>query len=323
MVARSKPNEIRITREYDAPVAMVWDAWADPEQVAQWWGPRGFTITTHSKELRVGGVWRYTMHGPDGTDWPNTTVYHEVVEHEKLVYDHGGSEDRPPLFRVTVLFVERDGKTLMDMTMALPTPEEAEATRVMIKEKGGNGTWDRLAEYLADRKGVSSFVINRSFDAPRDAVFAMWIDPEHFANWLPPNGCEMEFLRSDVREGGESFYRWISVQQDFSIYVRLEYHTIDVPNRLVYVQRLCDENGRPAKHPILHDFPEAMLTTVDLKEEGPNATRVTLTWAPQGEATAEEVQAFLDTRSSMTQGWTGSFDKLEGVLLSTRSETVG
>jgi uncharacterized protein YndB with AHSA1/START domain len=55
MAARNKPNELRIIRVYDTPVAAVWDAWTDPEQVAQWWGPRGVTLTTESKDLRPGG----------------------------------------------------------------------------------------------------------------------------------------------------------------------------------------------------------------------------------------------------------------------------
>ena len=92
MAAKNKSNEIKITRVYDAPVKTVWDAWTDPEQVAQWWGPRGFTLTTHSKDLRVGGHWRYTMHGPDGTDFENTTKYFEVEKYSRLVYDHGGND---------------------------------------------------------------------------------------------------------------------------------------------------------------------------------------------------------------------------------------
>jgi uncharacterized protein YndB with AHSA1/START domain len=83
MAAKNKSNEIKITRVYDAPVEAVWDAWTDPEQVAQWWGPRGFTLTTHSKDLRPGGSWAYTMHGPDGTDYPNKTHYFEVEKHAK------------------------------------------------------------------------------------------------------------------------------------------------------------------------------------------------------------------------------------------------
>src|SRR6201991_4759795 len=118
-MAPAKPNEIQIIRVYDAPVKAVWEAWTDPAQVAKWWGPRGFTLTTHSKDLRVGGHWHYTMHGPDGTDYVNTTKYFEVEEQKKLAYDHGGHEDRPPLFRVTALFSEvSKGKTKLEMSMA-------------------------------------------------------------------------------------------------------------------------------------------------------------------------------------------------------------
>src|SRR6476619_3813203 len=142
MPARNKSNEINITRIYDASVDAVWDAWTDPEQVAQWWGPRGFTLTTHSKDLRAGGHWNYTMHGPDGTDYPNTTKYLEVEPYAKMVYDHGGNADRPPMFRVTVVFTDLKGRTRMDMTMALPTAEAAETTRKFIKKAGGDATWD-------------------------------------------------------------------------------------------------------------------------------------------------------------------------------------
>jgi uncharacterized protein YndB with AHSA1/START domain len=88
--------------------------------VAGWWGPRGFTLTTHSKDLKPGGSWNYTMHGPDGVDYPNKAHYLEVEKYSKLVYDHGGNDDRPPLFRVTVLFSEIKGKTKMEMSMTLP-----------------------------------------------------------------------------------------------------------------------------------------------------------------------------------------------------------
>src|SRR6185437_2010325 len=105
------------------------------------------------------------------------------------VYDHGGSKDKPPLFRVTVLFSETNGKTKMEMTMALATAEAAEETRKVIKKFGGNSTWDRLAEYLAMQSaGKEQFVINRTFDAPLQLMFEVWTDPKHFVQWLPPTG---------------------------------------------------------------------------------------------------------------------------------------
>ena len=166
MNAKNKANEIHIVRVYDAPVRAVWEAWTDPAQAAKWWGPRGFTITNHSKNLKVGGHWHYTMHGPDGVDYPNKTKYFEVEECRKLVYDHGANDEQAPLFRVTVLFKEEGGKTTMDMTMALPSPEAAQATRGFIRKAGGNATWDRLAEYLEkEASGKEKFVINRTFEA--------------------------------------------------------------------------------------------------------------------------------------------------------------
>jgi uncharacterized protein YndB with AHSA1/START domain len=96
MTATSESKDIHIVRLYDAPLRAVWDAWTDPDQVAQWWGPRGFTLTTHSKDLQSGGSWVYTMHGPDGTDYPNTTHYLDVEPLVRLVYDHGASDERPP-----------------------------------------------------------------------------------------------------------------------------------------------------------------------------------------------------------------------------------
>src|SRR6516164_6019643 len=229
MSDRNKSHEIRITRIYDAPARAVWDAWTDPEQVAQWWGPRGFTLTTHSKDLRPGGSWVYTMHGPDGVDYPNKTLYLEVEKYSKLVYDHGASDDRPPMFRVTVLFSERKGKTKMEMSMTLPTPEAAEETRKFIKKAGGDSTWDRLAEYLEkESSGKEKFVINRTFDAPLDVMFEMWTNPDHFSQWLPPTGFEMQFMRCDIRPGGSGFYCMMGAGMcangsDMKMYGRVDY----------------------------------------------------------------------------------------------------
>lgn len=314
MAAKSKPNEIRIERVYDAPVKAVWDAWTDPEQVGKWWGPRGFTLTTHSKDLRPGGSWVYTMHGPDGTDWPNKTHYFEVEKYKKLVYDHGANDDRPALFRVTVLFEEKKGKTHMEMTMALATPEAAAETRKFVKKAGGDSTWDRLGEYLA--KNVlekDQFIINRSFDAPIELMYEMWTNPEHVAQWMPPTGFSMQYLRADLRPGGESFYKMTDGGK-ITMYGKAKYLEFTKPHRIVYTQQFCDEKENLSRHPGITTWPATMLTTVTLTEEEPNKTRVTVTWEPYGEATPAEIEAFIGLRAGMTGGWTGSFDKLEGYL---------
>jgi uncharacterized protein YndB with AHSA1/START domain len=314
MAAPNKSNEIRITRIYDAPVQAVWDAWTDPKQVAQWWGPRGFTLTTYSKDLKSGGSWNYTMHGPDGVDYPNKTQYLEVEKYSKLVYDHGGNDDRPPLFRVTVLFSETGGKTKMDMSMTLPTPEAAEETRKFIKKAGGDSTWDRLAEYLEkESSGKEKFVINRTFDAPLEVMFEMWTDPKHFSQWLPPTGFEMQFLKSEIKPGGSTFY-FMTGGGGMKMYGRAEYLKIEKPDCIVYTQQFCDENENISRHPMAPTWPTTMLTTVRLTAEGSDRTRVTVTWEPYGATTREEFETFINARGGMTQGWTGSFDKLDAYL---------
>jgi len=311
----SKPNEITISRFYEAPVSVVWDAWTDPKQVAKWWGPRGFTLTTHSKDLKVGGHWNYTMHGPDGIDYPNKTKYFEVKKHEKLVYDHGANDEHPPLFRVTVFFSSLNGSTRMDMTMAFSSAEETTRLKQFIKKAGGEATWDRLAEYLEKESSRNEvFVINRSFAAPIETMWDMWTSPNHFSKWLAPTGFQMKFLKSDLRTGGKTFYSMTAENGGMTMWGRAEYLKMEKPHTLVYTQQITDEKENVSRHPMAPTWPETMQTTVHFTEEGPNQTRVTVTWEVVGQPTSEEMDTFIKGRAGMTQGWTGSFDKLESYL---------
>jgi uncharacterized protein YndB with AHSA1/START domain len=313
MSAKNESNEIKITRIYEAPVKLVWDAWTDPKQVAKWWGPRGFTITTHSKDLRVGGHWAYTMHGPDGTNYENKTIYFEVEKHSRLVYDHGGNDDRPPLFRVTVTFAETKGKTKMDMTMTLSSPEAAKEIRKHIKQAGGNSTWDRLAEYLDNEIfGKDSFVINRTFDAPIATVYKMWTDPTSLTKWLPPSGFKMEFIRAEIKKGGSAFYSMTNGET--TMYARSNYIEMNAPHFISYTQQFCDKDEHLSHHPMAPTWPETMFVTITLSEEGADQTRVTVTTEVHGNATPEERAMFHGAKGGMTMGWTGSFDKLEEIL---------
>jgi uncharacterized protein YndB with AHSA1/START domain len=298
---------------YDAPVRAVWDAWTDPAQVVMWWGPRGFTLTTHSKDLRAGGHWRYTMHGPDGVDYPNVTAYHVVEHHRKLVYDHGATDDSPPLFRVTVTFAEDEGKTRMELVMTLPSPEAAAQTAKFIKQAGGNATWDRLAEHLAEAAtGQRHFVINRSFAAPIDRVFEMWVRPKHLASWLPPPGTTMRFLRDEIAVGRSTYF--VIEGSHGVMHVRAEYIAIEPPHRIVYTQQFVDAQERLAPAPGASVWPATLLNTVLFAAEAPGRTRVTLITTAHGDASDAQIEAFVQERSGMTLGWTHSFDALESRL---------
>ena len=141
-------REIVITRVIKAPSAVVFEAWTKPEHIGNWWGPRGFTTTTHSMDVRPGGEWRFVMHGPDGTDYKNRIVYLEVVAPERLVYDLFGEEgDEREKFQTTVTFLDRGTTTEVVMRALFPTA----AAREFAVEKhgaieGGNQTLQRLAE---------------------------------------------------------------------------------------------------------------------------------------------------------------------------------
>lgn len=310
----NKSNEFKIIRKYNSPIKTVWNAWVDSDQVAKWWGPRGFSITNHSKDLKIGGHWSYTMHGPDGTDYPNRTFYHEVKPYSRLVYDHGASENTPPLFRVTAVFKELNpSETQLEMTMACETAEAAEQIQKFIKQANGNSTWDRFAEYLEFQKNKKIiFVINRSFSIPLEKMFQIWTEPKHVTQWLSPTGTEMNFLKGDIRTDGRTFYKMWG--KDMTLFGKAHYLKIESPHALIYTQEFCDENEKTIRHPMAPIWPETMLTTVNLTSEGSEKTRVMITWEPYGKFTPEENQFFAEARPGMTMGWTGSFDKLEDYI---------
>jgi uncharacterized protein YndB with AHSA1/START domain len=99
------------------------------------------------------------------------------------------------------------------------------------------------------------------------------------------------------------------------MYGRAEYLKIEKPDCLVYTQQFCDEkNEKVLRHPMAPTWPATMLTTVKLTSEGPDQTRAKVTWEAYGPTTREELETFINARAGMTQGWTGSFDKLEEYL---------
>jgi uncharacterized protein YndB with AHSA1/START domain len=129
---------------------LVWSAYTDPKHVPNWWGPRGFTITVHEMDVRPGGAWRFMMHGPNGTNYPNKMEYIEVVKPERLVFLHGSDEeDDVAKFHVTVTFSELGAQTEVVSRMVFNTVEQREETVKFGAIELGNQTFDRLSEYLA------------------------------------------------------------------------------------------------------------------------------------------------------------------------------
>ena len=145
-------HEITLTRVFDAPRELVFEAWTDPERVVQWWGPNGFTTTIHEMDVRPGGVWRFVMHGPDGTDYNNHVVFDEVVKPERLIYRHGGGEGNDiKEFHVTVTFDEDDDKTRLTLRLVAESPSERDRMVESGALEGGTQTLERLAEHLTKK----------------------------------------------------------------------------------------------------------------------------------------------------------------------------
>ena len=143
-------REIAFTRLLDAPRELVFDVFTSPEHVKNWWGPNGFTSTIHEMDVRPGGVWRLVMHGPDGRDYHNYSVFVEVKRPERLVFKHVPQPGTEPVsHETTIEFVDRGGRTEVTMRLVFTT---ASARERLVKEyrvdEGGVQTLDRLAGYL-------------------------------------------------------------------------------------------------------------------------------------------------------------------------------
>ncbi len=125
---RDTGKELIIRRVLNAPRELVFKVWTDPEHIAKWWGPNGFTNTIEQMDIRPGGEWRLIMHGPDGTDYKNKNVFVEVGP-SRIIYDHVSG----PKFQAIVTFEEQGNKTKLTWRMVF---ESAEQLKKVIEEFG-------------------------------------------------------------------------------------------------------------------------------------------------------------------------------------------
>lgn len=143
-------REVVVSRMIEGPRRLVFEAFTDVKHLARWWGPHGFTTTTRSFEFRPGGVWEFTMHGPDGTDYPNRIQWREIVPPERIVYLHGERDDDPHAFLSTMTLVERGSATEITLRAVFKTKEQRdEVVERYGAIEGGKQTLGRLADYVA------------------------------------------------------------------------------------------------------------------------------------------------------------------------------
>lgn len=141
---------MKTIKSFNAPIETLWKAWTAPEHIKHWWGPAGFTSTIHQMDVQEGGDWKLTLHGPDGTNYPNRSTFLEIVPLQKIVYEHFN-----PHFITTVTFESINSQeTRVEWSMLFDT---AEMREIIIKaHKGDEGqrqNIEKLERYLSQLAG--------------------------------------------------------------------------------------------------------------------------------------------------------------------------
>ena len=137
-------RERKVSILLDAPLKLVWEAWTNPSHIKHWWGPEGFTNTIEKMEVHNGGEWVFTMHGPDGKEYPNNTIFREVVRYKKLVHEHFD-----PNFMAIIEFEEQGNKTILKWHKIYETKELFDIVEKQYKAgEGLRQTINKLQTYL-------------------------------------------------------------------------------------------------------------------------------------------------------------------------------
>jgi uncharacterized protein YndB with AHSA1/START domain len=304
-------RELVATRVLDAPRELVFKVWTDPDHIGQWWGPRGFSTTSYTMDVRPGSVWRFCMHGPDGVDYQNKITYLEVVEPERLVYKHGGDEDCEPVnFQVTVTFEDQGGKTRLTMRMVFPSPEERDS--IIEKYRADEGlieTLDRLGEYTAamarsKRSALTvtlptdrEILLTRVFEAPRWLVFEAITRPEHVVRWWGYHGMTLTIEEMDIRPGGA--WRFVLRAPDGQVYPFKGVYREVVPPERVVSTFIYDVE-------VIRDFES--IETLTLEEQNGKTTMTVRILHQSKEARDGHLQ------SGMEAGAAQSYDRLAELL---------
>jgi uncharacterized protein YndB with AHSA1/START domain len=144
-------REIVLTRVFEAPRHLVWDAFTKPELLKRWFGPRGWSLVVCEVDLKVGGGFRFVLRGPDGRDMGMRGVYREIVPGERSIHTES-FDDFPGESTVTTVLVETEATTTLTATVLYPSREIRDAVIQSGMEHGAAESYDKLAELLANDK---------------------------------------------------------------------------------------------------------------------------------------------------------------------------
>lgn len=138
-------RQLTITRLIEASPERVWQCWTDPDLLPRWFGPEGFHCQTREIDLRVGGIWRFDMIGPDGKVWPNR---HRIASHDRprrIVFLLDDDSDATPPMEVTVELVAEGAGTRITQTILFPTTDMRAGALAFGADRLGQTTLAKLA----------------------------------------------------------------------------------------------------------------------------------------------------------------------------------
>jgi uncharacterized protein YndB with AHSA1/START domain len=235
VVTLPSDTEIALTRDFDAPRALVWEMFTKAEHIRQWWGHGFQDNDTIEFDARVGGTWRFIGRAKSGAVVPFRGEIREFVPPERVVYteifDVDVARDHPSL--VTATFAEHGDKTRLHLVAKY----DSQATRDMVlksgMEHGAAASYDEVERMLGERSQVT---ITRELAAPRPLVWKAWTDPAQFAKWFGPRGFSIPRADFDVRAGGAIRYD-MRAPNGMTMTSLGEFREVVEPERLVYTER--------------------------------------------------------------------------------------
>ncbi len=293
-------KSITITRIFNAPRKLVFDAWLDEKHLAVWWSPRGFTNPVCKVEGKVGGKMLIHMSHPDFGEMPMTGRYEEVNPIDKIVFTTGAfldSSGTPQLEgHNTVIFTDAGkDKTQIVLTAMLTKLGQGLEGAAKGMDQGWGESLDRLGELVEDTRD-REFGAERTLDAPIDLVWQVWSEPQHIAEWWGPNGFQNTIHKMEFRQGGA--WNFIMHGPDGT----------DYPNHVRYLEII-------PKQSMIYDHGGA---------EDEVAFRVYVKFVPEGKKTRVSMRGVFKTAAELNEviekngaidGLNQTFDRMADYLM--------
>ncbi|HEY5920170.1 MAG TPA: SRPBCC domain-containing protein [Kofleriaceae bacterium] len=287
-------TEILMTRDFDAPRALVWEMFTKPEHIKQWWGCGHIGDVSVEMDVHVGGTYRFVGKTPDGRLVPFKGEYREIDPPNRIVfteiYDVDMARDHPSV--VTTTFTEANGKTTMHLLARYDSKETRDIVISSGMEHGAAAGYDAIERML---EPLTQVTLTREFAAPRKLVWAAWTEPSQFAKWFGPRGFSIPRIELDVRAGGALRYD-MRAPNGMTMTNLGAFIEVIEPERLVYTER-SEQNGEVAFE---------ILNTVTFAEQS-GKTLVTL------ELRVVRANKFAPITYA-GEGWTQALDKLGELL---------